>query len=149
MKAFLSGLTLMLVACYAVSVGAQTTPSVAPDQYLVWSQPGPSLAAVRTYRYTIKVDNGAAQVVTPTCQGTASPFDCGILNPGPAAGAHSMTSTYAIPLSGGGFSSESPTATCNWITVSNPTQPQTNFRWMRLVNGVLTALKALASNWWA
>jgi hypothetical protein len=124
-------------------------PDVGADQYVVWDQPAPSVAAANTYRYTIKVDATAARTVTPTCQLSGSTVTCGILNPAPTPGAHSMTSTYAIPLSGGGFTADAPAATCAWNTIGAPTQPQNNFRWLRLVGGVFVAIWHVLSGWWA
>lgn len=153
-------LLLGLVAGLGLSVGgppllaAVQNAVIAPTDYVVWSQPGASLAAVQANRYTGRIDGGGARVFTPAeirCTAATPPatgFDCGVQNPAPAVGSHTMALTYAIQFSSGSYSGESPAGTCAWDTGGTPTQPPSNFRFLRFIGGVFVKLwKTLTTAW--
>ena len=91
-------------------------------------------------------------VPCPTCDGSGdhplnAMYQCGdCLGMGHVA-VNAPARTYALPLAGGGFTGDAPIAQCAWNTIGNPTVPQSNFRWGRLLGGIISALKKFAG-WW-
>lgn len=148
MRAMIAGFIVGFVLVSGIVVGAaQANSVIAPTDYVVWNQPGTSLAAVQSNRYTLKVDGGSPAVATGIQCVAATPpatgFDCGVLNPAPSVGSHTMAVTYAIKFSSGSFSGESPAGNCAWDTGGNPTIPPSNFRFLRFIGGLFVKLMSV------
>lgn len=114
---------------------------------MVWKQPAPNAATAAAYRYTLRLNGGAATVAAAgavKCTDAVGQVDCGVLNPGPTPGAYTLLVSYAIPKPSGGFTADSPTGQCAWTTITpdppNPTEPPSNFRFLKFIGGVFVAL---------
>lgn len=137
-------LILGLLFGLGASLAAQTTPEIATDMMVVFRQKAPSLAEVQTYRFTGALNGGTPAVLTnvvcpPGQTPDANGFQCYLPNPGQTDGVHTLVITAAAPLNTGGFTAESPTATCVWRTKLAPTAPS-NFSFGRLIKGVIVSI---------
>lgn len=148
MKSLLLGLILGLSPAIAVQVHAQPA-SILGSDYVVWNQPAPNAAAAATYRYTFRLNGGTPTIAAAgavKCNDVAGgKVDCGIVNPGPQPGsANTLLVSYAIPKPSGGFTADSPTGQCAWTTRAddppNPTEPPSNFRFLKLIGGIFAAI---------
>jgi hypothetical protein len=120
-----------------VALYAQTTQVITVDMRLTWDQAAANLAEAQSMRFTAYVDGAATgTIVVATCQGSVSPFKCGIANPATAVGSHTVAVASQLPLTGGGFTPESRSVVCSFRVVV-PSAAPTNLQFVRLVIGAL------------
>lgn len=119
--ALLAALLALGLAAFAYS---QSIPRATAGMRLAWDQSAESLADAQAYRFTAYV-NGATTgaVVTATCSGAASPFECVTPLPATSIGTHTVVIAAQTVFDDGLFSDEARSAAFSFRVVEPASAP--------------------------
>lgn len=114
----------LIALALAVAVWSQSVPRATAGMRLAWDQDAESLADAQAYRFTAYVDGATTgAVVTATCSGAASPFECVAPLPVTSLGTHTVVIAAQTVFDGGLLSDEARSAAFTFRVVEPASAP--------------------------